>query len=148
MANPSEQISAIVRRVTADIGDKMAISAVLQQISAGLADVVALLEAQQQPEKPGTAGDKSVEHEAEARIKAQALADVLGPLLAGLKLPEPQVQVSVQPATVPEPKVSVNVQPAPVTIAHDKSGQAWDVEFKRPPNNPSGPMTGLRITRL
>lgn len=148
MPNPSDQISAIVRRVTADIGDKVAISAVLQQISAGLADVVALLEAQHQPEKPEGAADKTAEHEAEARINAQALAAALGPVLAALKFPDPQVQVSVQSPTMPEPKVSVNVQPAPVTINRDKAGQAWDIEFKRPPNNPSGPMTGLRITRL
>ena len=80
------------------------------------------------------------------------MAAALGPVLAALKLPEPRVQVDVQPAAVsaPQPRVEVNVQPAPVTVqpAADRAGQQWDIEFRRPPNNPSGPLVGLRITRL
>ena len=150
MPNPSDQLSAIVRRVTADIGDKMAISAVLQQISAGLADVVALLEAGQMDgaDKPEDAAAKLAEDEAEARLKARAMAEALAPVLAALRIPDPQVQVTVQPAAMPEPKVNVTVQPAPVTVARDKAGQAWDIEIKRPPNNQSGPAMGFRVTRL
>lgn len=144
MLNPTDQLSALIRGVANDIADKQAISAMLEQISTGLADVVALLEAGQKPD----AGASEAEEQARARMKAQAMAEALAPMLAALKLPEPQVQVTVQPAAMPEPKVNVTVQPAPVTIARDKAGQAWDIEIKRPPNNPSGPMVGFRITRL
>ena len=104
----------------------------LQQIAASFADIVAGLETL--IGKPSTSGPE--------------LAAALREAVASVRPPD--VQVSVQPANQPEPQVNVTVQPAPVTVqsARDKPGQQWRIEIERPKNNPTAAPSAFIVTRL
>ncbi len=104
----------------------------LQQIAASFADIVAGLEVL--IGKPSTSGPE--------------LAAALREAVASVRPPD--VQVNVQPASQPEPQVNVTVQPAPVTLqpARDKPGQQWRIEIERPKNNPTAAPSAFIVTRL
>lgn len=138
-------VRALTEKAQATAAEQVAMRDMLQQLSASAADIVGLMEADRQQDDSQTPAEKRAEHEAEAQIKAHAMAAVFGPLLAALKLPAPKVQVDVQPAAVslPQPRVDVTVQPPT-----DKAGQQWRIELERASKNPSAPISALIVTRL
>lgn len=132
--SPLENIETFVRAMHDRGAEINALQDLVGQLNASMADVVALMEADAKPEDPA----KDI---AEARMKAEAMAAALGPVLAMLKIPAPSVQVA-------EPKVAINVQPAAVNLPADKAGQKWRIEIERAGKNPTAPITALIVTRL
>ena len=117
-------VKAMMDNAKTGAKEQAAMRSMFQQMGASLADIVELMEADQKQEDTKTPAEKRAEDEAEAQIKAKAMAEAFVPVLSSLKIPAPRVDVTVPPA--------------------DKAGQKWRIEVDRG-DQPKMVMTVIRM---